>query len=332
VPEATVGPDNACQDEPLESPQVRHVPRLTVVTPSFNQARYLESTLRSVLDQGYPNLEYIVIDGGSTDGSAEILRKYAGRLAYWVSERDGGQADAINKGMARATGELRAYLNSDDIYLPGALEHVAKAYAEHPEADLFHGDCRVIDEEGKPIGRRRPRITRFEEIVDLWGVWWQERNFVQPEVFWTRRIAERIGPFQTDLFMVMDYEYWTRVLRAGGQVVALAEELAAFRMTSTQKSTQRERSAREILDVVERLLWDMDAPIRWSKRLRLQGQWLYQERFLTQVAASMLRDEPRWQRLLRGLGVAARHPKVLLATEYRRRLIGAAGRAGGRCG
>jgi glycosyltransferase involved in cell wall biosynthesis len=300
-------------------------PRITVVTPSFNQARYLEATLRSVIDQNYPNLEYIVIDGGSTDGSVDILRNYSSRLAYWVSEPDAGQTDAINKGMAHATGELRAYLNSDDIYLPGALARVALAFREHPEADLFHGDCRIIDERGQFIGRRRPRITRFDEVVDVWNVWWKERNFVQPEVFWTKRIADRIGPFQVDLFMVMDFEYWTRVLGAGGRVAAIAEELAAFRLTSTQKSNQHERSAQEMLTVVERLLWDHRTPLPRWRRLQLRGQWLYQKRFLSEVTASLARGEPRWMRLLRSLAVAVRHPKVVLIDDYRRRLLRAVG-------
>ena len=98
------------------------------------------------------------------------------------------------------------YLNSDDVYLPGALERVARAYRENPNADLFHGNCRLVDDCGRTIGVRRPNIVTFDEIVDVWGVWWNQRNFVQPEVFWTKRIAERIGPFQADLFMVMDYE------------------------------------------------------------------------------------------------------------------------------
>lgn len=300
------------------------VPRITVVTPSFNQALYLEATIRSVLDQNYPNLEYIVIDGGSTDGSTDILHRYSDYLTYWVSEKDQGQTDAINKGMARATGELRAYLNSDDVYLPGALERVAHAYREDPEADLIHGDCRVIDENGRTTGRRRASITRFDEIVDIWGVWWKQRNFVQPEVFWTKRIADKVGPFRTELYMVMDYEYWTRVLRAGGRVVAVEEELAAFRITPTQKSNQHERSATEMLRVVEHLLWDTSAPIQWTKRLRLQAQWLYQMRFLPQVSASVARGDPRWRRLVGGLGVALRHPKVALVDEYRQRVIGAA--------
>jgi len=302
---------------------VSDAPRITIVTPSFNQAPYLETTIRSVLDQGYPNLEYVVIDGGSTDGSVDILRKYADHLAFWVSEPDSGQTHAINKGMARATGTLRGYLNSDDIYLPGALERVASAYREAPEADLFHGACRVIDEQGRTIGRRCASITRFDEIVDVWGVWWKQRNFVQPEVFWTKRIADKIGPFQTDLFMVMDYEYWTRILRAGGQVATVEEELAAFRITSTQKSNQHERSAMEMLGVVQKLIWDSTAPIPWATRLRLQANWLYQTRFLPEISASVADGEPRWRRLVGGLGCAVRHPKLVLSDDYRRRVLGA---------
>jgi hypothetical protein len=189
----------------------------------------------------------------------------------------------------------------------------------------------VIDEQGRTIGRRRGSITRFDEIVDVWDVWWKRRNFVQPEVFWTKRIADRIGPFQTELFMVMDYEYWTRILRAGGRVVAMEDELAAFRITATQKSNQHERSATEMLGVVERLLWDPTAPIRPDKRLRFQAQWLYQVHFLTRVSASVARGEPRWRRLLGGLSVALRHPKLLLVGDYRRRLIHAAVASKGKC-
>lgn len=288
-------------------------PRITVVTPSFNQAPYIEQTLCSVLDQGYPNLEYIVIDGGSTDGSADIIRRYADRLTYWVSEPDQGQTHAINKGMARATGELRAYLNSDDLYVPGALELVAEAYSKHPGADLFYGDCRVIDEEGQNIGGRRASISRFEEILDLWGVWWQTRNFVQPEVFWTRRIAEKIGPLRDELHFVMDYDYWTRMLRVGAKAYGIESELACFRMTSTQKSNLKDRSASEILAVVKEYLWDPTAPLSPSVRWKLQGEWLYTMRFLPAVEQSVTTGESRRRRYARLLTVIAQHPSILMS-------------------
>ena len=180
--------------------KVSYIPRITVITPSFNQAAYLEQTISSVLDQGYPNLEYIIIDGGSTDGSVEIIRKFEDRIAYWVSEKDRGQAHAINKGIQRATGDIIAYLNSDDYYLEGSLARVAEHFSRHPDVDLIHGRCRIVDERGVKIGERKGSIARYDEILDLWDVWWKERNFVQPEVFWTKRIADKIGNFREDLF------------------------------------------------------------------------------------------------------------------------------------
>src|SRR5262249_6074487 len=124
------------------------LPRISIITPSFNQASFLEQTISSVISQGYPNLEYIVIDGGSTDGSVEAIRKFDSSITYWVSEKDRGQAHAINKGLRRATGDIIAYLNSDDYYFEGTLALVAQHFIGHPEADLFHGRCRVVDEHG----------------------------------------------------------------------------------------------------------------------------------------------------------------------------------------
>src|SRR5262245_54842718 len=123
-------------------------PRISIVTPSYNQAPYLHQTIDSVLSQGYPNLEYIVIDGGSTDGSVDSIRRYEKHLAYWASERDRGQTHAINKGFKRATGEVHAYLNSDDYYLPETLATVARAVRMRPDVDLIHGRCRYVDEQG----------------------------------------------------------------------------------------------------------------------------------------------------------------------------------------
>src|SRR5690242_3711403 len=124
------------------------LPKISIITPSFNQAAYIEQTIKSVLDQDYPNLEYIVIDGGSSDGSVEIIRKYENRIAFWVSEPDNGQAHAINKGLARATGDIIAYLNSDDYYLQGALKQVADLSNRRSDLDLLHGRCRVVDQHG----------------------------------------------------------------------------------------------------------------------------------------------------------------------------------------
>ena len=302
------------------------LPRITIVTPSFNQAQYLEQTLLSVLDQGYPNLEYFVIDGGSTDGSVDLLRKYSSRLTYWVSERDHGQTHAINKGMARATGDIRAYINSDDFYLPGTLHAIAKAAKEYPGCDLFHGDCRIVDEQGNKIGRRRASIKKVPEIVDLWGVWWQKRNFVQPEVFWTSRIAEKIGAFRESLYFVMDYEYWTRMLVAGAAVRSVEDEWACFRITPSQKSSLAEKSAAEQLGVVQEYLWNPTVRISRRKRLQLQGEWLYQMKFLPAVSASVAEQDSRFRRAQHLNSLVLRHPQMLLANSFWRRVKSVAGR------
>src|SRR5262245_50801046 len=296
-------------------------PRITVITPSFNQAAYLEQTISSVLDQGYPNLEYIIIDGGSTDDSVEVIRKFEDRIAYWVSEKDRGQAHAINKGMERATGDIIAYLNSDDYYLEGSLARVAEHFSRHPAVDLVHGRCRVVDERGLKIDERTGSITRYEEILDLWDVWWNRRNFVQPEVFWTRRIADKIGPFREDLFWVMDYDYWLRILQAVGRVSFIDAELAAFRLQPHQKSMQRERSAEELLGVVRPYIFSDDAGVRWIKRNELQGKWIFQTGFLREVELSLQRSEERWRRLLRLAWFSLRHPQLFAARTFRTRLI-----------
>src|SRR5262245_58669383 len=144
--------------------------RITIVTPSFNQAQFLEQTIDSVLSQGYADLEYIVIDGGSTDGSVEIIRRHEKHLTYWVSEADRGQTDAIDKGFLRATGTIRAYLNSDDFYLPGTFDAVSDFFRTRTDVDLLHGRCRYVNEAGEPLGGQFASIERYDEIIDLWGV------------------------------------------------------------------------------------------------------------------------------------------------------------------
>jgi glycosyltransferase involved in cell wall biosynthesis len=300
-------------------------PRISIITPSFNQAPFIEQTITSVLGQNYPNLEYIIIDGGSTDGSVEIIRKYESRLAYWVSEKDRGQSHAINKGFERATGEILAYLNSDDLYVEGALARVAERFNRDPDIDLLHGRCRVVDVHGVKIGERVGSITQYDEILDLWDVWWANRNFVEPEVFWRKRIADKIGPFREDLFWVMDYEYWLRILHAGGRFGFLDAELAAFRLHPNQKSTQPERTAEELLNVVRPYIFCRDDLLSWSKRIELKGKWTFHAKFLKEIEHSLRRNERRWQRWIRLAWFTAQHPQVLAARSFRERLFGYGG-------
>ena len=129
------------------------VPLVSIITPSYNQARYIEATMQSVFMHDYPRIEYIIVDGGSTDGTVDIIRKYENKLAWWVSEKDKGQTDAINKGFARATGDILAWINSDDTYEPGAVSAAVQFLQEHPKVGMVYGDCNFINESGKVIGK-----------------------------------------------------------------------------------------------------------------------------------------------------------------------------------
>lgn len=295
-------------------------PRISIVTPSYNQGQFIEETIRSVLLQGYPNLEYIIIDGGSTDNSVEIIKKYEQWLTYWVSEPDFGQAHAINKGIQRASGEILAYLNSDDYYLPDTLSKVAQYFRHFTQTDLLHGRCRYVNEEGNKIGEQFGNISRFDEIVDLWDVWWKKRQFVQPEVFWTKRITEQIGLFREDLNYVMDYEYWCRILlQAGGVVGRIDEELTCFRFTANQKSKHSAAVADELLQVVCPWLWSTETPLPLKKRLILQGQWLYQAVLLKQIEKSLALGDRKLVRWLKSAITVLGNPQILLVPDFQTR-------------
>ena len=189
--------------------QKQDLPCISIVTPSYNQAEYIEETIRSVLLQGYPNLEYIVIDGGSTDGSAEIIRTYTPWLAYWVSEPDRGQSDALNKGFARATGELVGWQNSDDLYLPGAFWRMVDEYRRSPNSDLVFGNVRVIDRDGRLI--REQRYTRFSRRCLLF----EGLNVSNQSALWRRSLHTRAGPLDVDLHYEMDLDFFLRTAEIG---------------------------------------------------------------------------------------------------------------------
>jgi glycosyltransferase involved in cell wall biosynthesis len=180
-------------------------PLVSIVTPSFNQARFLEETLRSILDQDYPRLECIVVDGGSTDGSLDIIQRYAGRLAHWVSETDLGQADAINKGLALAQGDILAWLNSDDTYNPGALREAAQYLLEHPEIGMVYGNAYYIDADGKRIGRYPARATDYRGLRR--GV----NNITQQAMFFRSTLWRMVGPLDPSFYYAMDYDLWVRI-------------------------------------------------------------------------------------------------------------------------
>jgi len=205
-------------------------PRITVVTPSYNQSKFIEATIQSVLDQRYPNLEYIVIDGGSTDESVDVIRSYEKHLAYWVSEKDPGASHAIVKGFARATGTILAYLNSDDLYLPGSLEAVAEAMSD-PAVDVVYGNMYWVDTRGSIIGEQRQ--TPFMSMAYLFG----GSTLQQPATFWKKQLYVKCGEMDPSYRFAFDTDLFVRFALAGARFKHINRTIASFRIHPESKSS-----------------------------------------------------------------------------------------------
>ncbi len=205
-------------------------PLISVVTPSYNQAPFLEATIRSVLEQDYEALEYIVVDGGSSDRSVSIIEKYADRLAWWVSEPDLGQTDAINKGFARARGEILAWLNSDDTYESGALSEAVAFLQANPQVGMVYGDANFIDARGRVIGRFDARQTDFDRLM---------RGAVyipQQAAFFRADLWRQVGPLDPTFYFAMDYDLWVRLARLAEIRYLPGRVWANFRLHGAAKS------------------------------------------------------------------------------------------------
>jgi glycosyltransferase involved in cell wall biosynthesis len=202
---------------------------VSIVTPSFNQAQFLEETIESVLNQDFPNLEYIVIDGGSQDGSVEIIRKYEDRLSWWVSEPDKGQTDAINKGFHRAHGDIFAWLNSDDTLLPGAVSEAVSCLEQNPAVGLVYGDTNFIDQHGKIIGKFPARQTDYRRLRQGYV------HIPQQAAFFRGDIWRQVGPLDPSFFFAMDYDLWVRIA-AVSELVYHRRTWANFRLHSDAKT------------------------------------------------------------------------------------------------
>jgi glycosyltransferase involved in cell wall biosynthesis len=203
-------------------------PLVSIVTPSFNQGRFLRRTIDSALNQTYPHLEYLVVDGGSTDDSVAILESYGDQF-WWVSEPDAGQADAINKGLSRCRGQVLAYLNSDDVLLPTAVEKVIAYFQRYPDWDLVYGRAYLIDEQDRVTGAYRTAPFSRRRLAE-------ESCMCQPATFWRASLTQRLGLFNANLRYCMDYDYWLRAARAGATLAHVEDVLACSRLYPETKT------------------------------------------------------------------------------------------------
>ncbi|MFH0769066.1 MAG: glycosyltransferase family 2 protein [Chloroflexota bacterium] len=225
--------------------------KISIVIPCYNSVRFIEQTIRSILDQGYPDFQCIVIDGGSNDGTLDILRKYEGRIK-WLSEKDEGQSDAINKGLNMAEGDIVTYICADDFYEKDTFRKVSDFFASNPGRKWVYGKCRIVDEKDTEI---RKLITWYKSL-------WQRRYsytkllvmdfLAQPAVFWRRELIEEIGLLDVKAQLAMEYDYWLRI-GARYEPGFMDDYLANFRLHPVSKSSTRfSEAAREALDIAKK--------------------------------------------------------------------------------
>ena len=258
-------------------------PTITIVTPSFNQGRFLEEAIVSIISQGYPSLEYFVVDGGSTDGSADIVRKYANRISWWVSENDAGQSDALIKGFSRARSEVLAWINSDDLLEPGALEAVGRAYRDMGCDCLVAGDVTLFSETGKKERLLRPRNLNFEDLIRVWR---RRAFFSQPGVFFPRRAYEKVGGLDANLHYGMDHDLVIRLLKVC-PVTYLDRPLARAREHPSSKTcSQSGQCAAECTAVARRYLGEISGHVRIA-------EWMLRAYILRYIAGRIYHGAPK---------------------------------------
>jgi glycosyltransferase involved in cell wall biosynthesis len=255
------------------TPQYRteNLPKITIITPSFNQGQFIEQTIRSVLLQNYPNLEYIIIDGGSTDNTVEIIKKYSDFITYWVSEKDNGQSDAINKGLKQATGDVFNWLNSDDFYLPNALLKVGQLFRKSPEINVLCGYEIVLLPDGSLTSTTNPPTTIKETLEETMAI----ANICQPPTFFKLSVVKQLGELSNDLYFCMDAEFWLRYLTEFGleNVGKTSEILNVFRVHPEAKSSSKKR-------------------IYYADRFNLLMNLVNNSRYLTQFPKRFLKENP----------------------------------------
>ncbi|MDP1548484.1 MAG: glycosyltransferase family 2 protein [Anaerolineales bacterium] len=234
----------------------RPLPLVSIITPSFNQADYLDETIKSVLEQDYPRIEYIIMDGGSTDSSVDVIKKHEAKIKAWVSEQDQGQTDAINKGFNRASGDILAWLNSDDTYHPKAVGEAVMFLMDNPDVAMVYADCNFIDEQGRVIGRFSSAQTDYRKLRQGYV------HIPQQTMFFRAKYWQEVGPLDPSFYFAMDYDLWVRIAKRAPIKYLPGKTWANFRIhTSSKTNVNDERGWKEMLRVHYRDGGSFFAPI-----------------------------------------------------------------------
>lgn len=230
------------------------LPKISIITPSYNQGKFLEQTILSVINQNYPNLEYIIMDGGSSDDSVEIIKKHLNKITYWESKRDNGQADAINKGLSKCTGDIICWINSDDVLMDGALENIAQKFKNINEPAIVSGNFRTIDVNGNVIWQPKSENDSLYasnySALDLLKCW--RNTLPQPSTFWNRAAFEKLRLLNANYHFAMDLEYWLRAISMGIKIYKTNSVYSSFRVHPKSKSSTLEVKLKEELKSLQK--------------------------------------------------------------------------------
>ena len=269
------------QSLPTNTPNDLPWPGITIVTPSYNQGKFIEETIRSILLQGYPDLEYFVLDGGSTDNSVEIIEKYSPWLTYWVSERDGGQSDAISRGLGMGSGSYATWINSDDLLCRNALFNHASGIGFDKNV-VYVGICCYLDEQGKITSFHSGRIQSLEELLQIRTIWHHGGSIDQPAVLFPRGLSLSVGGLDPDNHIAMDYELWGKFFLAGASFQYTGVHFGIFRQQPDQKTFDGLSTTESMLTAAAKLVRAADCfPEEQKSRILIElddyGRWYKKE-------------------------------------------------------